>query len=423
MSTENLPEFDYRRFAILYVDDEEASLRMFQAAFGDRFRTLTAATAADGHRLLEAHHANIGVLMTDQRMPGEKGVQLLEKARRQYPRILRILTTAYSDLETAIAAVNSGAIYKYVNKPWDPVELEQMLRHALEFFMVQHERDQLLREKITTLHRLMLTDRIISMSLLSAGLNHHLRNSLVAIHTFLDLAPVKLAEEKIDPHRLRDPQYWREFHAMAQAQIERITNILDHLGLAVAQPPLEESVPVNVAALVEKTLQNAQAELEQKQLRTELHCHAPLPEIRGHPQKIRRLFELLLCDEMMSLPPGKQLVWQVQPHAQGEGVEVILEDNGPGLSDEDMRFLFDPFYSRSNHPQELGINLMICFFLVQHEGGRIEVQNAPQGGTRFRIHLPGLPAAPTPAPTAAAVRSWSVYEELWENLISGRAEK
>ena len=117
------PFYDYKQFAILYVDDEEKSLKYFARAFEDEFRILTAPTAQEGLRLLEAHADEIGLLMTDQRMPGEKGVWLLEKARQLRPRIIRVLATAFADMDAAIAAVNTGAIYKYVHKPWDPPSL------------------------------------------------------------------------------------------------------------------------------------------------------------------------------------------------------------------------------------------------------------------------------------------------------------
>jgi two-component system probable response regulator PhcQ len=136
--------YDYKKFAILYVDDEEKSLKYFMRAFDEQFRIFTAPSAQEGLKLLEEHKDEIGLLMTDQRMPGEKGVWLLEKARQLRPRIVRILATAYSDMDAAIAAVNTGAIYKYVTKPWDPPQLENTLKRGLEFFMVQRERDQLL---------------------------------------------------------------------------------------------------------------------------------------------------------------------------------------------------------------------------------------------------------------------------------------
>src|SRR5438132_10639912 len=162
--------YDYKRFAILYVDDEEKSLKYFSRAFADQFRIFTASNAQDGLKILEEHKDDIGLLMTDQRMPGEKGVWLLEKARQLRPRIIRMLATAYSDMDAAVAAVNSGAIYKYISKPWDPPQLETTLKRGLEFFIVQRERDQLLKEKMETLHNMMIADRIVSLGLIAAGL-------------------------------------------------------------------------------------------------------------------------------------------------------------------------------------------------------------------------------------------------------------
>lgn len=70
---------DYKKFAVLYVDDEEKSLKSFARAFAEQFRILTAPSAREGLRLLEEHKDEIGLLMTDQRMPGEQGVWLLKK--------------------------------------------------------------------------------------------------------------------------------------------------------------------------------------------------------------------------------------------------------------------------------------------------------------------------------------------------------
>src|SRR5436305_5194307 len=119
--------YDYKNIALIYVDDEEKSLKNFARAFEDQFRILTAPNAQDGLKLLEQHKDDIGLLMTDQRMPGEKGVWLLERARQINPHIIRILATAFADMDAAIAAVNTGAIYKYVTKPWDPPQLETTL--------------------------------------------------------------------------------------------------------------------------------------------------------------------------------------------------------------------------------------------------------------------------------------------------------
>src|SRR3989449_274969 len=229
--------YDYKKHAILYVDDEEKSLKYFTRAFEEQFRIFTAPNAQEGLKLLEAHKDEIGLLMTDQRMPGEKGIWLLEKARQLRPRIIRILATAYSDMEAAIAAVNTGAIYKYVTKPWDPPQLENTLKRGLEFYMVQRERDQLLREKMSVLHNMMIADRLVSLGLLAAGLSHHIRNALVAVKTFLDLAPRKMEEEKLDMHGLRHPEFWMDYHQNAQRQIQRINDLLKDLWAASETTP------------------------------------------------------------------------------------------------------------------------------------------------------------------------------------------
>jgi excisionase family DNA binding protein len=135
---------DYHNCTILYVDDEEKSLVNFTRVFRDKFNILSAASASEGYRLLEKHRDEIALLMTDQRMPGEKGVDFLKRARRVHPTAVCILTTAYTDFDVAIEAVNSGAISKLVTKPWDIPQLELILRDACNVFTTQRENDLLL---------------------------------------------------------------------------------------------------------------------------------------------------------------------------------------------------------------------------------------------------------------------------------------
>src|SRR5437588_8418852 len=271
--------YDYKKFAILYVDDEEKSLKYFARAFEDQFRILTATNAQDGLKLLEDHKDEIGLLMTDQRMPGEKGVWLLEKARQLRPRIVRILATAYSDMDAAVAAVNTGAIYKYVGKPWDPPQLESTLKRGLEFFLVQAERDQMLREKMSVLHNMMIADRIVSLGLLAAGLSHHIRNSLVAVKTFLDLAPAKLQEESIDLSGLRNPDFWKDYYQNVQNQIEKINNMLKDLWTASEKPTFEFRDRVQLHTVMAETLEGLKESLAAQNITVENTIPESLPEM------------------------------------------------------------------------------------------------------------------------------------------------
>ena len=83
-------------------------------------------------------------------MAGEKGIDFLQRARRLRPEAVRILTTAYSDFDVAIEAVNSASIFKYVTKPWDIAELQAILKGACEFFKKERERDRLVKSTLSS---------------------------------------------------------------------------------------------------------------------------------------------------------------------------------------------------------------------------------------------------------------------------------
>jgi two-component system probable response regulator PhcQ len=413
---------DYQNCAILYVDDEEMSLKYFSRAFGKKFRVLSAANAAEGYRLLEQHRNEIGLLMTDQRMPGEKGVQFLERARQLHPRAIRILTTAYSDLDVAIEAVNSGAIYKYVTKPWDIPQLEVTLQRALEFFIVQRERDLLLKEKLSALQRMLITDRVLSLGILAARLGHYVRNSLVAVRTFLDLAPEKLLEEMIDGERMRNPNFWKEFYEQAQVQIRRITGLLTDLVLATEKSDasileelrLDEIVAGSVEKLKDSLLQNGIAVVNQ--------IPTGLPPLLVERQKFQRLFDLLLKDEIISLPPGSHVFLSARSGSEEEPeVQIELRDDGPGLPRDALRSVFDPFCIRMGNHHEFGINLMACYFIVYHHGGKIDVQNQEGQGVTFTLTFPARPKVISHAEEEEAfITKVLVNDAFWERLIAGQ---
>ena len=415
--------YDYKKFAILYVDDEEKSLKYFGRAFEHEFRIFTAANAQDGWKLLEEHRDEIGLLMTDQRMPGEKGVWLLEKARQLRPRIIRILATAYSDMDAAVAAVNTGAIYKYVTKPWDPPQLESTLKRGLEFFLVQRERDQLLREKMSVLHNMMIADRILSLGLLAAGLSHHIRNSLVAVKTFLDLAPLKLKEENLDLSALRNPDFWKDYHQNVQGQIAKINHLLRDLWALSETPSFAFANPIRLREVVERVLAGLQREFAAKNIQVECRIPEGLPIMMVDSSKFERLFELLFRDELASLPPGCRIQATATELPGGtpeqSTVEVQIRDDGPGLPQEELRLLFDPFVVRGDSPMEYGINLMACYFIVHHHSGKIEARSEAGGGTTFVLRFPTHPerVAALEDPEGF-LQKVLLNDTLWEKLLA-----
>jgi two-component system probable response regulator PhcQ len=412
-------DYDYKKFAVLYVDDEDMSLAAFSRAFGDEFRILTANNAQDGLQLLEMHKDEIGLLMTDQRMPGEKGVWLLERARKLRPRIIRVLATAFADMEAAIAAVNSGAIYKYVSKPWDPPQLEETLKHGLQFFMVQSERDKLLQEKMSVLHNMLIADRIVSLGLLAAGLSHHIRNSLVAVKTFLDLAPVKMNEEKTDLNTLRNPDFWKDYHQNVQSQIEKINALLKDLWVASENPSSSFSDEVFLHEIIADALKSLGDQFTSRRISIENRIPTSLPKLRVDKPKFQRLFELLLKEELAILPAGT-MVKLAAELVEKEKPEILVEigDNGPGLPKDALRAVFDPFASQGRVASEYGIHLMACFFIIHHHGGKMEARSLPGFGTTFLLRLPLQPEPVAPSGETDFLQKALLNEELWQKLLT-----
>lgn len=115
---------------ILYVDDEEDNLIVFQATFADQFEVLIANSAAEALRVME--QSPVAVVLSDQRMPQTTGVELFGILRQKYPHTQRILLTGYAEPKAMIAAINVGQVFYYVSKPWDCPFLEQILQKAVE---------------------------------------------------------------------------------------------------------------------------------------------------------------------------------------------------------------------------------------------------------------------------------------------------
>ncbi|GGY47397.1 two-component system response regulator [Bacterioplanes sanyensis] len=115
---------------VLIVDDEEAVCQSLKRLLRRHYAVSTAASGAEAIELLDA--ASFDVILSDMRMPGMSGADLLAHCRQHYPDMIRILVTGYSDLESAVRAINEGQIYRYVAKPWDNDELRQLVAEAVE---------------------------------------------------------------------------------------------------------------------------------------------------------------------------------------------------------------------------------------------------------------------------------------------------
>ncbi len=135
---------DYREYPILYVDDEPENLRIFELTFRRQFSILTARSGAEGLELL--NREPVALVLSDHRMPGMTGSEFLARVAELDPKTIRIMVTAYGDVETLESAINDGSIYRFIAKPWIPEEVGVTLRRGIEAYALEREREQLLHE-------------------------------------------------------------------------------------------------------------------------------------------------------------------------------------------------------------------------------------------------------------------------------------
>ncbi len=136
---------DTTRSRILIVDDEEAILETMTFTFMDDYDVLSTLDPTKALGIME-ENAPIAVVITDQRMPGMTGVDLLKQVYERFPETVRIILTGFTDSETTVKAINDGHIYGYVNKPWEPEELKTIVRRASELHALTIENRRLMAE-------------------------------------------------------------------------------------------------------------------------------------------------------------------------------------------------------------------------------------------------------------------------------------
>src|SRR5688500_12145425 len=130
--------------SILVVDDEPDVVRSVKDLLRLDYEVYTATSADEGMKILEENV--IDVIMTDQRMPDMTGVEFLKRVRDPHPDATRLLFTGYADISAVIAAINQGNVYRYIAKPWDPDELQTIIREACERHDLIVQRKQLIED-------------------------------------------------------------------------------------------------------------------------------------------------------------------------------------------------------------------------------------------------------------------------------------
>ena len=123
---------------LLFIDDEEINRSNFLETFGDEYEILLAGSGEEALEIM-ARESTLALILSDQRMPGISGAEVLAQARELAPKAERIMITGYSEPDDIMAAINQGQVYRYILKPWTSGELRIAIIHAVERHQLKEE--------------------------------------------------------------------------------------------------------------------------------------------------------------------------------------------------------------------------------------------------------------------------------------------
>lgn len=263
MSNE-IDDYDYQRYAILFVDDEANTRKYFRRLFNEKFRILEAEDGVQALEVFRRHSREIGIIVTDQRMPNETGVGFLSKIADDHPDIIKILSTAYSDIDAAIGSVNQAGIFRYITKPWDIPQLEVTLRRAMEFFSVKRERDALLGAKMQAMGNVLLSSRLAAFALAPVCARIPCKRAAEAVASFIQTGVAGAQTEAGDNSDFRAPD-WSRLHIrqvnLATALEKRLPKALGDTDLPARIQRLAKELETAGAGGIESSINGTSTRL------------------------------------------------------------------------------------------------------------------------------------------------------------------
>lgn len=383
------------RHSILVVDDEPQVLKSLKNLLRLEYNVVGAAHATEAMEILQRE--KIHVVMTDHRMPETTGVELLRSVHERYPDVMRLLFTGYADVKAVIDAVNKGHVYRYITKPWDPQELQAILRDACTRQELIVERQHLVQELQKKNSELQQANELKSAFIKVAS--HEFRTPIAILSALSTLA------------------------LLDQNNADVLTDHLQHIGKAVdrLQRLVNQTISMLSTERFDAVLRRQAADLPTllklaaddvspfiriRQQEFHMKLAGDLGSISIDSEKIRHSLNHLLLNAIKFTPDRGSI--SMRAHCQGEGVVIEISDTGSGIAPESLPRLFEPFFTgfdvsrhSSGHYEHgargLGLGLSVVRAFTEMHGGRIEVESEVGKGSTFSIFLPENAVAPVAA--------------------------
>jgi signal transduction histidine kinase len=197
----------------------------------------------------------------------------------------------------------------------------------------------------------------------------------------MSMAPAKRDDD--------DPEFWGDYHALACEEVERIRRLVGTMRqLGRGDGKRAGCEDVDLEKLAGQVMTLVQREAGKKNVEILLEVEGGLDPLVAVRDQIHQLVMNLVLNSICAAPENGEVSLRVLRGINSKTVVIEVDDNGDGISEEDLERIFDPFFTTKGPDKGTGLGLMICHRIVSDHGGTIEVDSRDGGGSTFRIQLP-----------------------------------
>lgn len=373
---------------ILVVDDEPASLRALQRSLSPHYNVVAAGSGEAGLEALVSHP--VSLIVSDHRMAGMNGVEMLARSRVSHPDVVRIVLTGYAEVEALVEAINEGEVFYYLTKPWEPRDLLLAVRRGLERLEAERHRLQLIRDlRDACTHAQREAEQKTRLLHVAA---HELGTPLHLVGNALELIG--------NVSGVRDS----EWLAIADRGIAWMQRSLAQMNTASRLRGGEVRLspePLELVADLKNVLAEVGLACSARRIDFRTFFRGTL-EVHADRCWLDQVWICLLSNAVRFTPDGGRVAVIGAP--QNDGVVVQIADTGIGMSPGQCRAAFEAFSVASGDlllhgsgrfefgARGMGLGLSIAKAIVERHGGRISLDSEEGRGTTVEVWLPGSQA-------------------------------
>ncbi|MFN8418168.1 MAG: hybrid sensor histidine kinase/response regulator [Anaerolineae bacterium] len=382
---------------LLVIDDEAEIVKALNRQFRRFYNVYTAESAQAGYEIMTS--VPIQAIISDQRMPGMSGSEFFSKVKHDYPDAIRLLLTGYADVQAVIAAINDGNIFRYITKPWDPLELETIVREAFERHDLMMNNRRLVLELKTANES--LEERVTQRTAELSEANKQLRLLSAQKDKFMGMVVHDLrgplGNLQMCARLIKEPDVESEEKEVfldvidntTKKMLTLINDLLDINAIESGRLVLEPDT-VDISAFVQHVCQLNVQLGARKNIALATEIDPGVGSARFDPKRVEQVLDNLIGNAFKFSHPGTTVTLRVR--RESETLLLSVADQGQGIKPEDLPKLFGAFQKTSTQPTgdeaSSGLGLSICKRIVDLHGGQIVVDSIYGTGTTFTVHLP-----------------------------------